>query len=142
MISILQRMAVLGAFVGISFSSVAQTPDLAEAQRHFDEEVARCNNSKLPRPQRDACIRDAGVALDRARGAPASNVTTRSRDRRSTVVKPQGSSVPAGTATVRSGDRRSTVVTPRNAPAPAGTTTVTSPDGRSTVVVPAGQPTR
>ncbi len=135
--SILQRVVVSGAFLGISWAAVAQAPDLAQAQRLHDEQVAKCNSGSLPRPARDACIRDAGAALDRARGGPASNVTTRSRDRRSTVVKPEGAPTPAGTEQVRSGDRRSTVVTPQGAPAPAGTTTVTSPDGRSTVVVPA-----
>lgn len=141
MINILQRVTVSGAFLCISLAAFAQSPDLAEAQRHFDEQVAKCNSGSLPRPQRDACIRDAGAALDRARGGPAGNVTTRSRDRRSTVVKPEGAPVPGGTNTVRSGDRRSTVVTPQGTPAPAGSTTVTSPDGRSTVVVPA-QPQR
>ncbi|MBO9650349.1 MAG: hypothetical protein J7605_17730 [Variovorax sp.] len=137
MISILQRVAVSGAFLGISLAAVAQTPDLAEAQRLHDEQVGKCNSGNLPRPQRDACIRDAGATLDRARGGPPSNVTTRSGDRRSTVVKPKGSPAPSGTKTVRSGDRRSTVVTPQGTPAPAGSRTVTSPDGRSTVVVPA-----
>ncbi|SCK52744.1 hypothetical protein VAR608DRAFT_5339 [Variovorax sp. HW608] len=137
MISILQRVAVSGAFFGISSAALAQAPDLAQAQRQFDAQVAKCNSGALPRPERDACIRDAGAALDRARGGPAGNVTTRTRDRRSTVVKPEGAPVPGSTATVRSGDRRSTVVTPQGTPAPAGTTTVTTPDGRSTVVVPA-----
>jgi len=136
-ISILQRVTVSGAFLGLSLAALAQTPDLTEAQRQFDEQVAKCNSGALPRPQRDACIRDAGAALDRARGGTPGNVTTRTRDRRSTVVKPEGAPVPGSTNTVRSGDRRSTVVTPNGTPAPTGSTTVTSPDGRSTVVVPA-----
>ena len=137
MISILQRVAVSGAFLGISLAALAQPPGLAQAQREFDEQVAKCNSGALPRPERDACIRDAGHALDHARGGTAGNVTTRTRDRRSTVVKPVGAPVPGGTNTVRSGDRRSTVVTPEGTPAPTGSTTVTSPDGRATVVVPA-----
>jgi hypothetical protein len=135
-ISILHRVAVSGALLGISSAALAQPPDLAQAQRHFDEQVARCNSGALPRPERDACIRDAGAALDHARGRPAGNVTTRTQDRRSTVVKPEGAPVPGSTATVRSGDRRSTVVTPQGTPAPSGTATVTTPDGRATVVVP------
>jgi hypothetical protein len=142
-IRILQRVAISGALLGISFTSVAQTHvDQAEAQRRFDRQIAKCNSGKLPAPERDACVRDAGHALDRARGGPPGHVTTRSPDRRSTVVTPEGAPVPGGTETVRSGDRRSTVVTPEGAPPPAGTETVRSPDRRSTVVVPADQSTR
>ena len=120
MIQIVLRAAISGVLLGASLASVAQpAPDLAEAQRHFDEQVAHCNSGKLPRPERDACIRDAGHALDQARGGPASGTTTRTKDRRATVVKPEGAPVPSGgSRTVRSSDRRSTVVVPTDGSTP------------------------
>ena len=120
MIQIVLRAAISGVLLGVSLASVAQpAPDLAEAQRHFDEQVAHCNSGKLPRPERDACIRDAGHALDQARGGPASGTTTRTKDRRATVVKPEGAPVPSGgSRTVRSSDRRSTIVVPTDGSTP------------------------
>ena len=92
-----------------------QTPDQAIAQQRYDRAIAYCNDANLPRPERDACVRDAGRALDRARGGLAPDVD---------VISPDG---------------RSTVVMPDNAPPPQGDDdTVTSPDGRSTIVLPAG----
>ena len=120
MIQILQRVAVSGALAGMSFAWAAQpAPDLAEAQRHFDEQVAQCNSGHLPRPQRDACIRDAGHALDQAHGLAPATKTTRTADRRATVVKPAGAPVPSGgSQTVRSSDRRSTIVMPTDGSTP------------------------
>jgi hypothetical protein len=120
-IQILQRVAIFGALASVSsFALAAQpAPDLAEAQRHFDEQVAYCNSGQLPRPQRDACIRDAGRALDQARGGPATGRTTRTADRRATVVKPEGSPVPSGgSKTIKSSDRRSTIVVPTDGSTP------------------------
>jgi hypothetical protein len=144
-IRILQRAAISSALLGFALASVAQTPtNQAEAQRRFDAQIAKCNSGNLPAPERDACVRKAGHDLDRARGAPPRNVTTRTPDRRSTVVTPEGAPVPpSGTTTVRTPDRRSTVVSPDGSPVPSsGSASVRSPDGRSTVVPPADQPSR
>jgi hypothetical protein len=92
-----------------------QAPDLAGAQQRYESALAFCNSGNLPRPERDACVRDAGRALDRARGGSSPDVD---------VASPDG---------------RSTVVIPDNAPPPQSDDgTVTSPDGRSTIVLPAG----
>lgn len=105
------RLALHGALLLVAAASQAQnTTDLAQAQARFDQEVARCNGGKLPAPERDACVRNAGAALDRARGSAPGTVTTRTPDRRATVVKPEGAPVPGATETVRS--RRSTTVVP------------------------------
>jgi hypothetical protein len=139
MIRIHARVAIAGALLATALGAGAQpAADLAQAQKRHEQQVAQCNNGLLAAPARDACVRNAGAELDRARGGPPHNVTKRSADRRSTVVTPQGASAPAGTETTRSGDRRSTVVTPQGAQAPAGSETIRSNDRRSTVV----QPTR
>jgi hypothetical protein len=79
----------------------------------YDSLIARCNDGTLPRPERDACIRDAGLALQRAQQGSSGNSQTEDR---STVVTPYGSS--------REGTDSST--------------TYTSPDGRAVIVPPAG----
>lgn len=143
MIRIHARVALSGALLATALAAGAQTAaDLAKAQQRHDQQIAKCNDGSLAAPAREACVRDAGAALDRARGGPPGNVTKRSTDRRSTVVTPQGAPAPSGTETNRSGDRRSTVVTPQGTPAPAGSETIRSDDRRSTVVQPATQPQR
>ncbi|MDM0104833.1 hypothetical protein QTH97_07805 [Variovorax sp. J22R24] len=90
--------------------------DLAAAEQNYQRALAYCNNGSLPRPERDACVRDAGNALDRARGgAPTGEEDVTSPGGRATVVIPDGSPLPL-----------------------SDSTTVTSPDGRSTIVLPAG----
>ena len=143
MIRIHARVALSGALLATALAAGAQTAaDLAKAQQRHDQQIAKCNDGSLAAPAREACVRDAGAALDRARGGPPRNVTKRSTDRRSTVVTPQGAPAPSGTETNRSGDGRSTVVTPQGTPAPAGSETIRSDDRRSTVVQPAPQPQR
>jgi hypothetical protein len=94
--------------------------DLAAAQARFDRQVAHCNSGQLPAPEREACIRHAGAALDKARGGPPATVTRRTADGRSTAIVPEGAPVPsAGGATARSADGRSTVVVPADGSAPA-----------------------
>jgi hypothetical protein len=97
----------------------ASAPVLAQsaaAQQRYEQQIAVCNSGNLPRPERDACVRDAGIALDQARGSG----TPRSVDE----TTPDG---------------RSTVVIQDGSPPPADDSdTVTSPDGRSTIVLPAG----
>ncbi|MDM0035087.1 hypothetical protein QTI33_23335 [Variovorax sp. J22P271] len=98
---------------------VASTAALAQsgldaAQARYERTMAYCNGGNLPRPQRDACVRDAGMAWDRAqRGLPPLE----------DVTSPGG---------------RAVVVVPRGAPPPlSDSDTVTSPDGDSTIVLPA-----
>jgi hypothetical protein len=88
----------------------------AAAQRRYEQQLAICNSANLPRPERDACVRDAGNALDQARGGGSfQSVEQTSPDGRSTVIIQDGSAPPADDSD-----------------------TVTSPDGRSTIVLPAG----
>lgn len=144
MIRIHARVAICGALLSTATVAGAATSaaDLAKAQQRHDQQIAKCNDGSLAAPAREACVRDAGAALDRARNGPPRNVTKRSADRRSTVVTPQGAATPPGTETVRSGDGRSTVVTPQGTQAPPGSETTRSNDRRSTVVQPAEPPAR
>ena len=90
----------------------AQTPaDLAAAQTRYDRDIAGCNGGTLPAPQREACIREAGAALDRARGGPADSTLTTSRDGRASIVTPSPLAPPSVTPDI-----------------------VISPDGRASVV--------
>lgn len=91
------------ACVASATASAQQPPDAANAQQRYERAIAYCNNSNLPRPERDACVRDAGRAFDRARGGgPAPNSpppqtndnTITSPDGRSTIVLPAGGSKP------------------------------------------------
>ena len=108
--------AIFCAAWGASAVAIGQqTADQATVQQRYDRAVADCNDANLPRPERDACVRDAGRALDRACRGLAPDVD---------VVSPDG---------------RSTVIIPDDAPPPQGKDqTVISPDGRSTIVLPAG----
>lgn len=144
MIRIHARLAICGALLSAVMAAGAAptAAELADAQQRHDQQIAKCNDGSLAAPAREACVRDAGAALDRARNGPPRSVTKRSADRRSTVVIPQGASTPPGTESVRAGDRRSTVVTPQGAQPPSGSESTRSNDRRSTVVQPAEQPAR
>lgn len=88
--------------------------DIDAAMQRYERAMAACNEGSLPRPQRDACVRDAGLAWDRAqRGLPPSTEVT-SPGGRATIVVPQGSPPPLSDSEL-----------------------VTSPDGDSTIVLPA-----
>jgi hypothetical protein len=95
------------------------TPDAAAAQQRYEREVGACNSGALPAPAREACIRDAGHALDRARGGPPNDVTVPSADGRATIVAPEGATPPSGGSdTVPSRDGRATIVLPADRAAP------------------------
>ncbi len=55
--------AIFCAAWGASAVAFAQqTADPATAQQRYDRAIAYCNDANLPRPERDACVRDAGRA--------------------------------------------------------------------------------
>jgi hypothetical protein len=114
----------LGAAVWAPLAS-AQS-GTADPKARYDRDIARCNRGTLPAPAREACIRQAGLAFDKATGGITGTRETTSPDGRATVMEPStGSANPGG----------STGFGPRTvSPAPP---LVTTPDGRATVVNPA-----
>lgn len=90
----------------------AQTDD---PQQRYNRLIARCNDGTMPDPERDACVREAGHAFDRARLGSSGDSET---ENRSTVITPIGVSI--------EGTDSSTIYT--------------SPDGRAVIVPPAGSP--
>ena len=100
----------------LCFPAVAQQSNQMTPQQRYERQMAYCNSGKLPDPERNACVRDAGLQLDRSLGGAPRNQATTSEDGRATIIGPSG------------------------LPAPdSGSSAVTSPDGRSTIVVPAYQ---
>ena len=110
------RIRILSALAAgaLAAAASAQAPDAA--QQRYDNEIARCNTGNLAAPAREACVRAAGLALDRARGGPPVDVPVTTPDGRSTVVAPAGGPRPADASDTR-----------------------TSNDGRATIVLPAGR---
>jgi hypothetical protein len=100
----------------LGLAAWAQAP-AATPQQRYERQIAYCNSGQLPDPGRNACVRDAGLALDRERGGPPTNQTSTSQDGRATIVSPAG-------------------LPPPN----SGSDDVTSRDGRATIVLPADQP--
>jgi hypothetical protein len=119
-----------GAALLACFAAHAQSPSLQQAQITYDRQVAACNSSSYPAPQREACLRSAGAELDRARlnqpvaGDPQvpPRVTplaeSPTQDGRATVIQQSG-----------------TALQPQ-APSPTPADTRTTQDGRATIVVP------
>lgn len=106
------------AGIVLLLSGVASAQPVEAARQRYDAEIARCNSGALAAPARDACVRSAGLALDKARGGPPVEVLK------------------------ETANGRAAVVTPINAPPPAtDSTTRTSDDGRATIVLPAGRST-
>ena len=104
------RVAAAATLVACATLAGAQTDT---PQQRYDSLIARCNDGTMPRPERDACVRDAGLALQQGRWGNSGNSQTEDR---STVISPSGAS--------RAGTDSSTVFT--------------SPDGRAVIVPPAG----
>ena len=105
-----------------SLGSQAQAPvDMAQAQARYNTEIARCNSGTLAAPAREACVRAAGMVLDRARGTPPVPELATTNDGRATVMTP----TPLATG--------ATAPTSTSISEPIRTST----DGRSTIVVPA-----
>ncbi len=110
------RIPIVIAFCTMVFASVATAQSTNAAQQRYDSEIARCNTGNLPAPAREACVRNAGLALDRARGGPPVEVPKETSDGRATVIAPAGAPPPATDSDTR-----------------------TSSDGRATIVLPAGR---
>ena len=104
-------LLLIGATLAAGAVSAQTGPDAL--QQRYEREVAACNSGNLPAPARDACIRAAGNALDRARGGPPGEVARPSADGRATIVTPPGATPPSsGSDAVTSGDGRATIVLP------------------------------
>lgn len=110
------RFQLLAAVAATLFAGAAGAQSADGAQQRYDSEIARCNSGNLAAPAREACVRAAGLALDRARGGPPVEVPVTTPDGRSTVVTPAGGPRPADASDTR-----------------------TSTDGRATIVLPAGR---
>ncbi len=107
-------ITLFAACAWVAPEAEAQAPDAAtRAQQQYELDIAICNTAGFPAPQREACVREAGLRLDRARSAPPPPTPAASVDGRATVVSDPGS-----TSALR------------------GSAVQTSPDGRATVVVP------
>lgn len=111
------RYVLAGAALVMGISAFAQQPsmatDPAQAQRRYEARIAECNRSDLPAPARNACVRNAGLLLDRTLGGPPPNTEIDTQDGRATVIAPSGSIAPrANSDTITSGDGRATIVVP------------------------------
>ena len=116
-----QKQITAALFLGVLLADAAAQPAGQEAQARgrYEREVAACNNGTLAAPAREACIRAAGNALDRALGGPPSGVAVPSPDGRATIVTPAGAPPPSsGSDAVPSGDGRATIVLPADRAAP------------------------
>lgn len=115
-------LVILG-LAGFSSQALAQqklmptgnTP--ADARTRYDERVRTCGEG-LPRPEYEACIRAAGVALDRTGVAASGTKPMESSDGRAKIYVAPGTSPPPA---------ESSELAPK---------TVTSRDGRATLLVP------
>lgn len=104
----------LGAFAGHATVQAQPLGDAAaQAQQRYEREIAGCNSGSLPAPQREACVRDAGLRLDRSRGAPPADSLVTTPDGRASVVLPDNAAVPAGTSEAApTRDGRATAIPP------------------------------
>jgi hypothetical protein len=96
-------------------AQTATAPDVvARAQQLYEREVAACNAGTLPAPEREACLRVAGLRYDRARGVPPVEEAVTTPDGRATVVAPIGATPPSAPANVppteTTRDGRATIV--------------------------------
>ena len=84
------QYAFVGTALLLAINGFAQQGpvDRAAAQQRYDAEVAACNRGNLPAPSREACVRAAGTALDRALGGPPTEAAMPSADGRATIVVP------------------------------------------------------
>ena len=105
--------------LAVATAAGAQSAQEVQARQRYEREIAACNSGTLAAPAREACIRAAGNALDRALGGPPTDVTAPSADGRATIVSPAGAPLPSsGSDAVRSRDGRATIVLPADRTAP------------------------
>ncbi|VTU18858.1 hypothetical protein SRS16CHR_02317 [Variovorax sp. SRS16] len=113
----LQATGLAAALLMAAAAHAQPAPGLAQAQQRYEREIAACNNGSLPAPAREGCIRNAGQALDRARGGPATDVVAPTPDGRAVIVSPAGATPPSsGSDATTSRDGRATIVLPADAP--------------------------
>ena len=99
------------------------------ASQRYERRVDACNMSTMPAPAREACLRDAGLAMDAARGGAPTTVEMESTDGRATIIAPAGSRTPlSGSGTRTIDDGRATLVEPAGR---APTASPAVPAGRS-----------
>lgn len=108
-------IATLGTVGATAHAPVqAQTVITTEqrARQQYDLDIAVCNMAGFTAPDRNTCVREAGLRLDRLRGIPAGTEGTVSTDGRATVMTPSPGQAPRGSSTATSSDGRATVVVP------------------------------
>jgi hypothetical protein len=112
------RVAVAWAAATLAAGAAAQAG--STAQQRYERALAACNRGSLPAPRREACVRAAGNALDRALGGTPAAAPRPSDDGRATVVSPPGAPPPSsgGGNAVPSSDGRATIVPPADRTAP------------------------
>lgn len=116
----MNRPAIRIALSALTLSALSCTAAFAQntplpetAAQRYERRLDTCNMSTMPAPAREACIRDAGLAMDAARGGAPNNVEMESSDGRATIVAPAGSRTPlSGSGTRTIDDGRATVVEP------------------------------
>jgi hypothetical protein len=104
------------AMLACTTASAQNVPVPETAAQRYESRLDACNMSTMPAPEREACIRGAGLAMDAARGGAPTNVEMESADGRATIIAPAGSRTPL-----------------------SSTETRTTDDGRAVVVEPAGR---
>lgn len=114
----LSLVVAMGALMAGSSNVDAQSINVspaatAAARQQYNLDIDACNNAGSPAPQRESCVRQAGLRLDRLRGVPAVPEPEATADGRAIVMTPSTSSTTL-----------------------LGSTTTTTEDGRATVVVP------
>ena len=84
------------------------------AQQIHESDIAICNSGGLSAPAREACVREAGIRLDRSRGIVPPDVPLTTQDGRATVITPEGTPAPpTSSEAVPSRDGRANVIPAR-----------------------------
>jgi hypothetical protein len=113
------RLLCAALLAAATAAGAQQQTSEVQARQRYEREVAACNSGTLAAPAREACIRAAGNALDRALGGPPPGVAVPSADGRATIVTPAGAPPPSsGSDAVPSSDGRATIVLPADRTAP------------------------
>jgi len=117
------HLSTLALLAAGAVSMPAGAQSAAAAQALYQQQLAACDPSQ-PRPAYNACVRAAGLALDRSGVASSSGVMDESADGRATIVQTPGAPVQSIPPSV---------VVPQ---------TFTSQDGRATLLVPSDSTVR